>query len=61
MPLMRCTGEGKPGWKYGESGKCYTYEPGNKASALRAKKKAIRQGLAITRDRLEGTDAGGEK
>lgn len=43
MPLMRCTvtedGKTKQGWKYSESGKCWI-GPG-------AKKKAIKQGLAI--------------
>jgi hypothetical protein len=35
MPLKRC---GDNGWKYGDSGKCYTGKD--------AKKKAIRQGVA---------------
>lgn len=39
MPLMKCTNNGVSGWKYGESGHCYT-GPG-------AKKKAIKQGQAI--------------
>jgi hypothetical protein len=39
MPIQRCSVDGKQGWKYGDSGRCYT-GPG-------AKKKAIRQGLAI--------------
>lgn len=39
MPLQRCQADGKAGWKYGPSGHCYT-GPG-------AKKKAIRQGVAI--------------
>lgn len=47
MPIQRCEEEGKPGWSYGPGGKCYTYEKGDKASALKAKKKAISQGLAI--------------
>lgn len=38
MPIKKCKQDGKNGWKYGDSGKCYT-GPG-------AKKKAIRQGLA---------------
>lgn len=39
MPVMKCTSGGKSGWKYGESGKCYT-GPGARA-------KAARQGQAI--------------
>lgn len=38
MPLMKCSSKGKSGWKYGNSGHCYT-GPG-------AKKKAIKQGVA---------------
>lgn len=39
MPLQRCTQNGKSGWRWGKSGKCYT-GPG-------AKKKAIKQKVAI--------------
>jgi hypothetical protein len=39
MPLKRCKRDGKNGWQYGDSGKCMI-GPG-------AKKKAIKQGLAI--------------
>jgi hypothetical protein len=38
MPLQRC-GDGGKGWRWGKSGKCYL-GPG-------AKKKAIKQGLAV--------------
>ena len=38
MPLQRCEDGGK-GWRWGDKGKCYT-GPG-------AKKKAIKQGVAI--------------
>ena len=34
MPVMRCQANGKPGYKWGESGKCYT-GPGAKAQAQR--------------------------
>jgi len=39
MPLKKCTKNGKSGWKWGDSGACYT-GPG-------ARKKAIKQGRAI--------------
>ena len=39
MPLKKCSSDGKNGYKWGSEGKCYT-GPG-------AKKKAIKQGLAI--------------
>lgn len=42
MPLKQCQIDGKKGWKYGDSGKCYTGPD--------AKKKAIAQGIAISKD-----------
>lgn len=39
MPIMRCTLNGLPGWKWGESGRCYTGEG--------AKEKAIKQGISV--------------
>lgn len=47
MPLVRCQKDGKPGVKWGEQGKCYTYTPGNAASIRRAREQAERQGRAI--------------
>lgn len=34
MPLQRCSVNGKSGWRWGESGKCYT-GPGGRRKALR--------------------------
>ena len=39
MPLKKCTIDDKSGYKWGNEGKCYT--------GPNAKKKAIKQGLAI--------------
>lgn len=39
MPLKQCSDNGKNGWKYGDSGKCYTGPEG--------KKNAIKQGIKI--------------
>lgn len=39
MPIMRCTLGGRPGWKWGESGRCYT--------GANAKEKAIKQGISV--------------
>ncbi len=39
MPVQRCTENGKMGWKYGKTGKCYAGKDG--------KAKAARQGRAI--------------
>lgn len=45
MPLKRCQKNGIDGWKYGDQGTCYT--------GSGAKKKAIRQGVAIGGGTLE--------
>lgn len=39
MPVMRCQKDHTKGWKYGQSGKCYTGKS--------AKSKAAEQGRAI--------------
>jgi hypothetical protein len=43
MPIKRCRKNGKPGFKFGDSGTCYTYTPNNPASRKRARNKAARQ------------------
>ena len=47
MPILRCSDMGKPGFKCGNQGKCYTYTAGNETGRKRAKQKAINQCLAI--------------
>lgn len=47
MPVQSCQDNNKPGFKWGDSGKCYTYTPNNEGSLRNAKKKAIAQGIAI--------------
>jgi len=49
MPIQRTTVRGKPAYRYGKTGKPYSYTPGNKASRERAKAKARAQGVAIAR------------
>jgi len=39
MPLKKCSEDKQSGWKWGDAGKCYTGKD--------AKKKAIKQGIAI--------------
>lgn len=46
MPVQECQDSNKPGYKYGDSGKCYTYDPKNEGSRRNAKKDATLQGLA---------------
>jgi hypothetical protein len=45
MPIQSCSEDGKSGYRYGKSGKCYTHD-GSPEGAKEAKKKAIKQGLA---------------
>lgn len=52
MPLQTCSSDGKPGYRWGESGRCYTYASGDSTGRRAAKQKAIKQGIAI-----EGPDA----
>ena len=47
MPVRSCRSGGKPGYKYGQSGKCYTYTAGDASSRKKAKSKAAKQGRAI--------------
>jgi hypothetical protein len=47
MPLKKCTTEGKPGYKWGDEGHCYTYTPNDEKSRNEARAKALRQGYAI--------------
>ncbi len=47
MPLKHCQRDKKPGYKWGDSGKCYTYTSGDKASRQMAKNNAKQQGRAI--------------
>lgn len=46
MPIKTCQFENRPGYKWGDQGKCYTYDPGSEAGRKSAKRKAIRQGVA---------------
>jgi len=46
VPIKACTSDGSPGYKWGDSGTCYTYTKGDDASIAAAKKKAVKQALA---------------
>jgi len=56
MPLKQCSINGKPGWKWGDAGKCYPYDPDSEASQKAARKKASKQGQAqaFTKMRAKG-------
>ena len=47
MPVKSCQIDNKPGYKWGNQGKCYEYNPNDEESKNNAKKKAIGQGVAI--------------
>jgi hypothetical protein len=47
MPVQRCQHNGKPGYRWGKSGKCYTYQPGNRSAETAARNRAQDQGIAI--------------
>ena len=49
MPIHRTTKNGKPAIQYGTTGAKYIYTAGDAASREAAKKKAIKQALAIAR------------
>ena len=46
MPIKRVIVKGKPAYKWGDTGKAYTYTSGDEASRKRAKKRAIKQSIA---------------
>ena len=47
MPIKPCQSGGNPGFKWGDSGKCYTYKSGDESSREAARQKALKQGQAI--------------
>jgi hypothetical protein len=56
MPIVRCTSDGKPGYRWGQSGTCYTYTPGSAPSQNDAKAKAQRQGVAARTSGYEAVE-----
>lgn len=47
MPVQPCREDGRPGYKWGKEGRCYTYVVNKPGAKERAKEKAIKQGLVI--------------
>ena len=39
MPVKTCEDDGRPGYRWGSKGKCYTYETGDEAGRKKAKEK----------------------
>lgn len=54
MPIERCSVEGKPGFRWGKKGKCYTYKSGDADSRQKALVEASRQGRTIEANSKEG-------
>jgi hypothetical protein len=46
MPVKNCSENGQPGFKWGDSGKCYLYTSGDEEGMGEAKRKATIQGIA---------------
>jgi len=47
VPVQPCQENERPGFKWGDGGKCFTYTKGDEAGAKRAREKAATQGQAI--------------
>jgi len=57
MPIQSCSQDGKPGWKWGATGTCYTHD-GSAAGSKAAKQKAINQALAIGGGQMPRSEMG---
>ena len=53
MPVQRCQSGGRPGFKYGKTGKCYIYTKGDTATRSQARALAAKQGRAIEHSKAE--------
>lgn len=51
MPVQSCNEKGKPGFKWGSSGTCFTYTKGDKKGQGAARAKAAKQGDADDEER----------
>lgn len=46
MPIKSCNKNGKPGFSWGNTNKCWTYDPKSEASKKKAKQNCLKQGYA---------------
>lgn len=58
MPVERCSEGGKPGFRFGDSGKCYTYTEGDQAGMRAARNKARAQERAAYASGFTGKSYG---
>jgi hypothetical protein len=56
MPVQPCTKDGKPGYRWGETGKCYTYPPGSRKARADARMQAEIQGYAVEKSGYQEQD-----
>ena len=61
MPVERCSEGGKPGFRFGESGKCYTYTEGDTPGMRRARNKAREQERAAYASGFTGKSYGDDE
>jgi hypothetical protein len=54
MPVQECREQGKPGYRWGQQGKCYTYTPGNLRERAEARMRAESQGYAAEKAGYRG-------
>jgi hypothetical protein len=47
VPLQQCQLDGKPGFQWGDGGKCYTYDAADAPDKERARRAALEQGRAM--------------
>jgi SPP1 gp7 family putative phage head morphogenesis protein len=53
VPLEHCQIEGRPGWRWGNAGHCYGYQPGSEESEKLARAAAMRQAYAAEGERFQ--------
>lgn len=58
MPVEKCSDGGKPGFRFGDSGKCYTYTEGDNAGMERARERARNQERAAYASGFTGKSYG---
>jgi len=61
MPVRNCTKDGKPGYKWGYEGTCYTYSLNDEFSRRQANEKALQQGRAIEASKRKEQNANNTK
>ena len=56
MPVKPCTTNGQPGYRWGDAGKCYIYDPNDAESEAAARASATRQGQAAYAGGYQGKE-----